>query len=423
MINHNIYNYYGMAYLPKTNTKYDTHKSKELKEVYQSMVRHNKQSPLFKFKMSEETQNYALSIKDAAIGLKNISSFLSDDVDAVFDKKVLASSDESVLDVRVNTDDYDKLPDSMELTVHSLAGKQENLGRFVNSKAKGIASGSFGLHLKTDGGDYQITLGVNSSTRNIDAQQAIADAINHQHIGLRADVVTKGNESALHIESLTTGEGKNPDGLIFSFTENNPNQPIINFIGLNQVSVKPHNSSFSINGEEHESATNSISINNAIEIDLLKASDKPVTLSKVPDTGEIMEKVEDFVNSYNNLIKLANDNMDSQHSAKKLLNDISKITRRHANSLEASGLTVDEKGYLKQDEALLVQSSKNGQFKSLFNDISDFKTDITQTTDQLNLDPLAYVDKVIVTYPDTSKTQPNPFVPSVYSGLLFNSYA
>ena len=96
MMNYNVYNYYGMTYLPKTNTKYDTHKSNELKNIYKSMVSHNKQSPLYKFSMSQETQDYALSIKDAAIDLKNISSFLSDDTDTVFNKKIFATSDEDV---------------------------------------------------------------------------------------------------------------------------------------------------------------------------------------------------------------------------------------------------------------------------------------------------------------------------------------
>lgn len=423
MMNYNVYNYYGMTYLPKTNTKYDTHKSNELKNIYKSMVSHNKQSPLYKFSMSQETQDYALSIKDAAIDLKNISSFLSDDTDTVFNKKIFATSDEDVLDVRLNTDDYSNVPEKMDIEVSQLASSQVNRGQYVNSKNKGLSTGNYNVNLTTPQNDYLFSLKVTSSTRNIDAQQSLADAINLNLTGVRARVDVQGNESALILESQFTGEGTVADNLQFAFSEDNPNQPLINYLGLNHVEQAPKNSVFSINGEQHTSSTNNISINNVIEIDLLSTSDTPVTLQIMPDTDEIIHKVNDFVDSYNHLVNLAHDNMDHQHSARKLLNDISKITKKHANVLEASGLAVNEKGNIETEKALLTQSTKNGQFQELFNDISDFKADIIKTTNQLNLDPLAYIDKVIVTYPNTAKSLPNPYSPSMYSGLLFNSYA
>lgn len=423
MINYNVYNYYGMTYLPKTNTKYDTHKSNELKNIYKSMVSHNRQSPLYKFSMSQETQNYALSIKDAAINLKNISSFLSDDTDTVFNKKIYAVSDENVLDIRLNTDDYSNAPEKMDIQVSQLASSQVNAGQYVNSKNKGLSSGSYNVHLITSQNDYLFSLKVNSATRNIDAQQSIADAINLNATGVKARVDVRGNDSALILESPYTGEGALENGLQFTFSEENPNQPLINYLGLNHIIQVPTNSAFSINGEHHTSTTNNISINNVIDIDLLSSSDSEVSLQMIPDTEEIIEKVHDFVDSYNHLVNLAHDNMEHQHSARKLLNDISKITRKHANALEASGLTINEHGNMETEESLLIQSTKTGQFQELFNDISDFKTDIIKTTDQLNLDPLAYIDKVIVTYPNTAKSLPNPYSPSMYSGLLFNSYA
>lgn len=423
MINYNVYNYYGMTYLPKTNTKYDTHKSNELKNIYKNMVSHNKQSPLYKFSMSQETQNYALSIKDAAIDLKNISSFLSDDTDTVFNKKIFASSDEDVLDVRINTDDYSNVPEKMDIEVSRLASSQVNTGQYVNSKDRGLSTGSYDVHLTTPQNDYLFSLKISSSTRNIDAQQSLADAINLNLMSVRARVDVRGNESALILESQFTGAGTVADSLQFTFSEDNPNQPLINYLGLNHIEQAPMNSVFSINGEPHTSTTNNISINNVVEIDLLSTSDSPVTLQIMPDTDEIIHKVHDFVDSYNHLVNLAHDNMDHQHSARKLLNDISKITRKHSNVLESSGLAVNENGNIETEEALLTQSTKNGQFQELFNDISDFKADIIKTTDQLNLDPLAYIDKVIVTYPNTAKSLPNPYSPSMYSGLLFNSYA
>ncbi len=424
MTNYNVYNYYSMSYLPKTDSKYHTHKSKELKTIYQNMVRHNKQSPLFKFNMSTETQNYALSIKDAAIDLKNISSFLSDDTDTVFNQKIFASSDENILNAKIATDDYSKAPDNLDIHVKGLAKNQINEGNYITSKSKGLPNGTYDVKLATGKSEFMFTVNVDSNVQNIDVQRSLADAINHNHTGLKARVVANTTgQSALHIESQMTGKGLLFSDLQFAFTENNPNQPLVEALGLNQITQMPTNSVFSINGQEHGSATNNISINNVVEIDLLKPSDEPVNISMVPDTGEIIKKVQDFVDSYNHLVKLANDNMDNQKSARKLLTDISRITKHHNNVLEANGLKVNAEGYIETEEALLIQSAKNGEFKSLFNDISDFQNDIIATTDQLNMDPLAYVDKVVVTYPNTSKSLPNPYMPSMYSGLLFNGYA
>ena len=424
MTNYNVYNYYSMAYLPKTDSKYHTHKSKELKNLYQSMVRHNKQSPLYKFNLSAETQDYALSIKDAAIDLKNISSFLSDDTDTVFNQKIFASSDESVLNARITTDDYDKAPDNLNIQVKQLANNQVNEGNYITSKSKTLASGTYDVKLATSKSEFMFTVKVDASVQNIDVQRSLANAINQNHTGLKATVVANTTgQSALNIESQMTGKGALFSDLQFAFTENNPDQPLVELLGLNQIKQMPSNSAFSINGQEHGSATNNISINNVVEVDLLQVSDEPVSISMVPDTDEILKKVHDFVDSYNHLIKLANDNMDNQKSARKLLTDISRITRYHASALEANGLKVNAECYIETEEALLVKSAKNGEFKSLFNDISDFQTEVMKTTDQLNMDPLAYVDKVIVTYPNTAKSLPNPYVPSMYSGLLFNGYA
>lgn len=423
MMNHNVYNYYGMTYLPKTNTKYDTHKSKELKRIYKSMVSHNKQSPLYKFNLSQETQDYALSIKNAAINLKKISSFLSDDTDTVFNKKIFSSSNEDVLDVRLNTDNYSNVPEHLNLKVSQLATSQMNTGNYINSKNKGLNSGTYEVRLVTSRNEYLFTLKMSSSMQCIDAQQSMADAINLNQTGIQARVDIRGNDSALIMESIFSGEGSLENGLQFSFFEENARQPLINYLGLNHTTRIPQNSTFTINGEPHVSTTNNISINSAIEIDLLSTSEEEVSLQLLPDTDEIIQKVYDFVDAYNQLVHLANDNLDNQHSARKLLTDISRVTRKHLNALEASGLTINAKGYIETEEALLIQSTKSGQFQSLFDDISEFKKDVIHTTDQLNLDPLAYVDKVIVTYPNTAKSLPNPYVPSMYSGLLFNGYA
>lgn len=124
------------------------------------------------------------------------------------------------------------------------------------------------------------------------------------------------------------------------------------------------------------------------------------------------------MNSYNQLVDIAR-NGSGQKNASRLFRDITGIAKRNKNALQSIGLTIDENGYLnKTDE------SDNTQISRLFDEeLSDFRRDIKRTTDKMTLNPLDYIDKIIVTYPNTTGTYPNPYNPSRYSGLLFNDYA
>ena len=71
----------------------------------------------------------------------------------------------------------------------------------------------------------------------------------------------------------------------------------------------------------------------------------------------------------------------------------------------------------------MIQSLKNGEIADLFNDISSFKDDVSLATDRLTLDPMAYINRLIVTYPDTRHNQGTSYNQSVYSGMIYNNYA
>ena len=83
MVN-SMYNYYDSNIPQKPTTKYDTHKKSELKSLYNNMVASNKRLPLYKITLSENTQDYAINIKNSAINLKNVYNSLTDDDNDIF---------------------------------------------------------------------------------------------------------------------------------------------------------------------------------------------------------------------------------------------------------------------------------------------------------------------------------------------------
>lgn len=418
-----VYNYYSTVYSPKSQTKYDSHKRSELKTVYNNMVKVNTKSPLFKVKVNDSMQNYAIGLKSAAIGLQHFAEFLSDKDEDAFSKLTALSSDSSVVSGSVITTDYSSLPESLQFTVDELAKNQINVGQSLSSDELDIESGAYSFTIKTNGRSYGFNLKVKPEDTNLRVQSRLANFINQADIGIDAYVQQNGTRSHLVLESQDTGTENTRNDLLFSI-EDTPAHTfgLVEEFQLDTVSQYPSDAIFTINNMEQTSSSNNIAINKMVEIELKKPSQEPVTLSFVPDTEDIIEKVKEFANSYNNVIDIANENSDSQRGAKKLLHEVQGIAYRHHSTLEAVGLNIGEDGRMTTDDALLSQSVGNGEVQQLFGDLSGFRSDINMKTEEISLDPMNYVDKTVITYPNPGHTFSNPYMPSIYSGMLYNYY-
>lgn len=418
----NVYNLYNSGYIPRTNTKYDSHKSTELKTVYSKMVKLNKESPLYKFTMSDSNQQFAIGLKDSAISLEQASEFLSDSQDSVFDKKNVASSDEQSVYATLTSEDYDKIPSSLSINVNQLATGQINESAHLPNDYTDIIPGQYSINFKTNNQNSTIKMSVGRGNSNYKVLKDLATAINQLGTSVEATLVSSETSSYLRLNDRELGDSSSPDGLSFSFNGQEGSKDIIEMLGLNNVTQIGSNSSLTINGEAYSSSSNNISINNTISLDLYKETSEPVNINVVPDTNQVISKLDDFIHAYNNLIDMSKESNRNPMGTRRLAGDIGAITKHHSNALESNGLTIDDNGKLVKEDSLLLQGIKDGEVKSLFNDLSDFKNDIKKATEKLTLNPLAYIDKVVVTYPNTANSYPNPYMPSVYSGLLYNQY-
>ena len=66
-----VYNNYLSAYTPKTLSRYDAHKKSELRDIYSSIVKMNKEAPWYLPTNNQETQKYAVNLKEQARQLHN----------------------------------------------------------------------------------------------------------------------------------------------------------------------------------------------------------------------------------------------------------------------------------------------------------------------------------------------------------------
>lgn len=416
-LNH-VYNYYSTQIAhTRSNQRVHANKRNELKNVYNNMVKQNQNSPFYKFTFSDANQAYAIGIKEAALALEAESKLLSGHSNQRAQMKAI-SDNESVIYANLNNSDSDNLPENLSIKVDSLATGQTNVGSYLSVGEASIPTGEYSFGIAVGRNQYTFRLKVNEGDSNQKIQRNLAASINENNIGVRASIRNNRVEgtSALVLRSEAIGKPNNSD-LYFQFDETYMEDDITTVLGVEQIETLPSNAEFYINDTLHTSISNRISLNHSIDIDLLATSEDPVHVKLVPDEHKAANQIKDFLDSYNQLVDIARNG--SQKGATKLFRDVTGIANRHRNDIESAGLTINDDGYLTQGEELNPL-----KLQELFDEeTSSFRRDIQRTTEKMTLNPLHYIDKVVVTYPNTNVSYPNPYYPSKYSGLLFNDYS
>lgn len=416
-LNH-VYNYYNTQIAPPRGpARPQANKRNDLKTVYNNMVKQNQNSPFYKFTFSDANQAYAIGIKEAALSLEMESKLLSGQGDDPKEHLKAVSDNENVVFANLNDTSSTDLPDNIAIKVDTLAKGQTNVGSYLPSGESSFPTGEYSFGIAVGRNQYTFRLKVNEGDTNQQIQRNLAASINENNIGVKASIRNNRMEgsSALVLRSEAIGKPNNSD-LYFQFDEAYLEDDITSVLGVDQVETAPSNAEFYINDTLHTSISNRISLNHSVDIDLLAVSDKPVHVRLVPDETKVADQLKDFLNSYNQLVDIARSG--NQKGSTKLFRDVTGMANRHRAAIESAGLTINKDGYLAQGDEIVPD-----KVQELFDEDSSFRKDIKRTTDKMTLNPLHYIDKVVVTYPNTSGTYPNPYYPSKYSGLLFNDYS
>ena len=420
MVNlNNVYNHYSAQLIaPLTNKKNNTPKKDDLKTVYQNMVKQNQHSPFYKFTMSDATSSYAIGIKEAAMALEEDSQSLNSQGNNLYQQMTAISDNENIVYASLNDTTATDLPTKLTVKVDQLATGQTNVGKYMPSGETSIAPGEYSMGITVGHNQYNFQISVHKGDTNQQIQRTLANAINENNIGIRANIRNHrvDGTSALVLRSEAVGLPNDKD-LFFEFNDTYLENDIVTTLGISDVQTPPANAEFYINDQKHTSISNRISLNHSMDLDLLSVNEALVQIKLVVDDEKITDKLKDFTDSYNQLVDIAR-NSTSQRGATKLFRDITNLTRRHTDSLTAAGLSIDENGYMHMSEEV-----SSTEIQKLFDeDLSGFRSDIKKTTQNMTINPLNYVDKIVVTYPNVQGTYPNPYQPSKYSGLLFNDY-
>lgn len=453
MIMNTIYNQYLTTYAPrKSDTRYDAHKRSELRNIYHSMVKVNRESPLYILENNSNMREYVVNMKEEARELRNTIISTAGDAEHIdFNGKVAYSSNDNILSAKYVGQELTPLPDNTEayedtsteegtvitkngeyptfdIEVKSLATSQVNLGNFLPSNSRSLAYGEYSFDVNVGDFGYEFQFSIQSSDTNLDIQNRLSRLINNSNIGLKASIETDDNgNNALRIESIKVGLGDNSKAELFSIKDNQTVKlgGSVNYLGLNHMTQAPADAQLIINGEEVSASSNTFILENSYEIELHNISaneGQTTTVGIKPDTEALQEHILNVLSGYNNFIKSMHEYQETQSRSSHLVKEFDNIATYYGASFDKIGITKAEDGTLILDNDELNTAVALNESEEGLSALKRFSKSMIRKTEQVSLNPINYVNKKIVAYKNPYNTFTSPYVSSSYAGMMFNGY-
>lgn len=423
-----VYNNYLTTYAPMSMSRYDTHKKSELRNVYNSIVKINKESPWYLPTTSKDTQRYAITLKERARELHNTIAQLDGlEENGLLDKKsAFSSNDDIVTATYIGKQTNDGVSPSFSIEIDSLASSQENLGRFLPNSRVNLPSNLYSFDVLTNDMNYEFQFTVNGDETNREIQERLMRLINNSDIGLKASIAESDGQTSLRMVSEATGL---PSGKSYQFAISDDRTSkaagTVDYLGLDYTSREASNASFTINGEERSSSSNHFTIGKLFEVQLhgVTREGAAVQIGLKTDVESLADNVSHLIGGYNDFLKAAASYMDSQTRSKQLIKELSGIANLYNSSLESTGFTIQEDGTLEVDKNQLLQTaSESEDITKDFGYLRDFSDALMSKSNQVSLNPMEYVDRIMVAYKNPGRNFASPYTTSAYSGMMFNGY-
>lgn len=434
-IQNSIYNHYLTSYGSSEIAKRESHKTSELRSLYNSMIKLNKDSPLYLIPNAQNAAKSAIDLKEMAHVLKNdIAALGGLSANDLLGQKIAYSSDPSVATAvyigdATSSGEADSVPSSYKLQVRTLASSQINLGEFlISNNVVSLPTDTYSFDISIRNLSYEFQFNINKGDTNKDIQNRLSRLINNSGIGLKSKVIDgEGDMSSIQISSIATGHPKDHFS-IFTISENESHSSgAVSYFGLDYTAIEPVNASFSLNGEDMESDTNILTIGNQYELTLqnISQNDSETTIGLKNDYESLTENIQKLFSSYNNFVQNAaqyQSDFGSQLNTYKFNNEINNMALFYKNELNSIGAQIKEDGTIQLATPIIDPNALQEQADQKLDIIKNFANKLIRKTSQISLDPLQYTLKKIVAYKNPGHNYAAPYVSSNYSGVLFNFY-
>lgn len=430
-----IYDQYLTAYRQRDNnsgkkvsrrsSRYDTHEPSELQNVYSAIQWKNRFAPLYLNEPSPKSIAFAVHLKESAQNLKQTINSLSGNDDNLFAMKTAYSDNEELATVEYAPEKSDgSVPDGFELEVESFASPQINTGKYIETdKITDLPTDSYSFDILTSKLHYELQFNVNENETNGSLQNKLARLINNSDIGVSAKVVEDGAYSALEITSDAYGlPYQNARHFTINDDKTSYNNGVVDYLGLNDNVKEGSNALYSIDGEEKTSYSNAFDVHGAYHVTLNPQSEtKNANIGLFADAESLSHNIETFVDGYNSFLNgvlsgnVENDsNADDSLSLTRILSkDMTKFLDLHKANLEKYGITIKDDASLDYEQTDMAAAPDA---------LQSFGNQIMRKLTSISLDPMEYIDRRICAYPNPFTNYINPYMTSIYTGMLFNAY-
>ncbi len=423
-----VYNNYLSTYTPKALTRYDTHKKSELRGVYNSIVKQNKDAPWYLPTTSKETQNYAVDLKENARALYNTIAGLGGlEKEGLLNKKTAYSSNENIVTANFIGDKVaeDSAPE-FQMAVNALAVPQTNTGTFLPDEEIDLPADTYSFDVSINDMNYEFQFAITDGETNRDVQSRLVRLIGNSGIGIKASLIESDEMTALQLTSEATGLPLDEDK-IFRISDDHTSKAAgtVSYFGLDSISQQPANAQFVLDGEECVATTNHITIDNLFEVEFVGISeaDETVTLGLKADADSLADNVSRLLGGYNSFMQAASSYLESQSRSSNLVKELKGIASYYGDSMNSTGLTMTDDGTLQINETVLRETALQSEdITETFSYLKDFSDSLLRKSRQVSLNPMDYVNRTVVAYKNPGRSYVSPYNTSAYSGMMFNSY-
>ncbi|MBO6015938.1 MAG: flagellar filament capping protein FliD [Lachnospiraceae bacterium] len=427
----NVYNHYLATYSKNVPGSYDSHKKSELRSVYNSIVKQNRESPLFLIDNSEETKSFAVGLKEDAMALHNTIASLGGLGDGdMMAKKVAYSSNPDMVMAEYNGGSIreEDVP-SFEIQVDHLASSQVNIGRFLKPDAySGLPNDLYSFDLTVNDYNYEFQFSIGGSDTNRNILDRLNRLINNSGIGIASEILTDENgDIALKVESDATGLMSGKENLFeISDAHTSKRSGIVDYLDISDVTRPASNAEFRINGSPRTAYSNQFTVDNQYTLTLKgigSTPDETATVGLKGDIESLTENMQTLVDGYNTFLRSAIDYSNTHKRSDYLIRDMQRITAGYMAEFTNYGLEKASDGTLLMNRSRFSNAALSGDTQNLMDTIKDFTGSTLRKANNVSLDPMQYVDRKIVAYKNPSgPNYATPYITSAYSGMMFNSY-
>ena len=428
------YAYYLSTYGQNRPTRYDSHKKSDLRKIYNAIVKTNREAPLYKLSAGDDVAKYAIDIKENAKAIQNVVASLSDnygDFSDSFRRKVAVSSNEASVGVKYVGNGTEKTEfENFQIEVKQLSSPQINVGKMLKDDELSINPGTYSFDLNVNYAAYEFQFTVKPNETNQDVIKKLAGLVNRSSLGVNATLMhgtTDLGEPATALKLTSRQMGRSNDEPIFTIEPGSSAESIqlLVQLGIDRVTKEAENARFLIDGEELVSLSNTFTVNDTFELSLNGESPEgqPAQISFKTDVDAVADNVMTLINAFNGILEIAeNSSAEATGDTNKLFNEMSSVSRSRRESLGEIGLEVAENGTITLNKEKLEEAIAPDRAETTFKRLAKFKNAIGAKADAVAINPMNYVNKVVVNYKNPGHTFTAPYFSSVYSGMMLDRY-